>query len=86
MNWCKSYYYGGVLLLILIQGADVMLYQVAFLEKGNESKEIPEKLLFDPIWVIANSSNAAAVKAVIDNKDRFECNTDKLEVVICPFG
>jgi len=63
-----------------------MLYQVAFLRKEDEDKGVKEELLCGPVNIIAGGSQQAAIKAVLDNKDKITIPIEELDVVIHPFG
>lgn len=66
-----------------------MLYQVALIERPTP-KELEEgkteKLILPPTAVIAKDDKAAAVQAVMQNKDKIEGDMSRIEVLVVPFG
>lgn len=66
-----------------------MLYEVALIEKPT-AKQLEEgaveKLILPPTAVIAKDDKAAAVMAVVLNKEKIEGDLSRVEVLVRPFA
>jgi hypothetical protein len=66
-----------------------MLFEVALIKKPSkkaiEEGTGREELILAPTAVIANDAQAAAVQAVITNKDKVPSDMNLIEVLVRPF-
>lgn len=66
-----------------------MLYEVALIEmptKKDSEEGAQEKLILNPTPVIAKDEQSAGVAAVMQNKDKIECDISRVQVLVRPFG
>jgi len=64
------------------------LFEVAILElptKNEREDGKSERLVFGPAPIVAKDQQAAAISAVLDG-DKFECNRDRMQVIVRPFA
>ena len=64
------------------------LFEVAILERPTKKEEKDgkfEKLILEPIFIMAKDLQSAGYSAVIKNKD-IDIDTDRMEVLIRPFA
>ena len=67
-----------------------MLFEVALIElpkpKEVEESGALEKIIMAPTPVVAKDEASAGVIAVLDNKDKIECEMTRLQVLVRPFA
>jgi hypothetical protein len=66
-----------------------MLYEVALIQKPTKKaaeEGEQEKLILPPTPVIAHDDKAAALKAVLDNKDKITTDLANVTVLVRPFA
>ncbi len=67
-----------------------MLFEVAITElpKPKEAEEsgAMEKIILQPTCVIAKDAQSASVIAVLENKDKIDCDMSRLQVLVRPFA
>lgn len=64
-----------------------MLYEVALLQsptKKEQEEDTQEVLILGPIPVVAKDEQSAGVAAVIQNKDKIECDIARVQVLVRP--
>lgn len=67
-----------------------MLFEVAITElpKPKEAEETGalEKIILDPTCVVAKDAQAASVVAVLENKEKINCDMSRIQVLVRPFA
>ena len=61
-----------------------MIYQIAVMQRARKKKD-KEKLLWMSDWMTAESPEQAGMKAVVENRDKIECDFDDMEILVRPF-
>lgn len=66
------------------------LFEVAILERPTKKERsegsAEEKLVFGPKAVIASDTQAAGIRAVMENKESIDVSFDRMQVIVRPFG
>ena len=66
-----------------------MLFEVALVQQPTKKEQEEgqmEKLIMPPTPVIARDDQSAAVAAVMQNKDKIECDMARVQVLVRPFA